>query len=155
MVALRWLCTPESPPSLCLVYGLAVALGGLSVQGAGFRVQDSMFDVRCWMLFCLLFQMALDSQVVAYRLPTKRLWDGIGMAWGGFAWPLGLAVASGIRGMAESAKLPDSPPLASQGESGPKEGVLEFLGMEQGQLRFPPGFHTGLAGAPSPDEFLH
>src|ERR1039458_136373 len=36
-VALGWLCTPESMPSICLVYGLAVALGGLSVQGSGVR----------------------------------------------------------------------------------------------------------------------
>src|ERR1035441_10876847 len=28
-VALRSLCTPESMPSICLVYGLGVALGGL------------------------------------------------------------------------------------------------------------------------------
>ena len=28
-VALRWLCTPESMPSICLQYGLGVALGGL------------------------------------------------------------------------------------------------------------------------------
>src|ERR1035438_7940747 len=27
--ALGWLCTPESMPSICLVYGFAVALGGL------------------------------------------------------------------------------------------------------------------------------
>ena len=27
-VALGWLCTPESMPSICLVYGLVVALGG-------------------------------------------------------------------------------------------------------------------------------
>src|ERR1035438_4749239 len=37
--ALVWLCTPESMPSICLLYGFAVALGGLSVQGSGFRVQ--------------------------------------------------------------------------------------------------------------------
>src|ERR1035441_8642074 len=45
-VALVWLCTPESMPSICLQYGLGVALGGLSVQSSGFRVQGSMFDVR-------------------------------------------------------------------------------------------------------------
>src|ERR1017187_10143959 len=28
-VALGWLCTPESMPSICLQYGLGVALGGL------------------------------------------------------------------------------------------------------------------------------
>jgi hypothetical protein len=27
-VALRWLCTPESMPSICLLYGFVVALGG-------------------------------------------------------------------------------------------------------------------------------
>src|ERR1035441_10606867 len=32
-VALGWLWTPESMPSICLLYGFAVALGGLSVQG--------------------------------------------------------------------------------------------------------------------------
>src|ERR1035441_2230164 len=43
--ALGWLCTPESMPSICLLYGFAVASGGLSVQGSGFRVQGSMLDV--------------------------------------------------------------------------------------------------------------
>jgi hypothetical protein len=61
VVAQGWLCSPESMPSICLVYGLAVASGGLSVQGSGFRVQGSMLDVRCWMLFCLLFKMALGG----------------------------------------------------------------------------------------------
>src|ERR1039458_9520777 len=32
-VALWWLWTPEYMPSICLLYGFAVALGGLSVQG--------------------------------------------------------------------------------------------------------------------------
>src|ERR1022692_3902277 len=45
-VALGWLCTPESMPSICVVYGLGVALGGLSVQGSGFRVQGSGFRVQ-------------------------------------------------------------------------------------------------------------
>ena len=45
-VALGWLCTPEYMPSICLVYGFAVASGGLSVQGSGFRVQGSTFGVR-------------------------------------------------------------------------------------------------------------
>src|ERR1035438_9291321 len=49
--ALVWLCTPESMPSICLLYGFAVALGGLSVQGSGFRVQGPMLDVRCWVFF--------------------------------------------------------------------------------------------------------
>src|ERR1035441_3526584 len=31
-VALRWLCTPESMPSICLVYGLGVALGGFEMN---------------------------------------------------------------------------------------------------------------------------
>src|ERR1035438_5262317 len=91
-MALGWLCTPESMPSICLVYGFVVALGGS-------------------------------------------------------ARPSGLAVASGVRGMSQTAQLPDSPPLASQSESSPKEGVLEFVGVEQRQLRFPPGFRAGLAGA--------
>src|ERR1035441_10679145 len=29
-VAVVWLCTPESMPSICLVYGLGVALGGFA-----------------------------------------------------------------------------------------------------------------------------
>ena len=29
-VALGWLCTPESMPSICLVYGFEVALGGFA-----------------------------------------------------------------------------------------------------------------------------
>src|ERR1035441_10072819 len=39
---LVWLCTPESMPSICLVYGFVVALGGLQP----FLVQSSRFDVR-------------------------------------------------------------------------------------------------------------
>src|ERR1039458_2073025 len=31
-VALWWLCTPESMPSICLLYGFAVALGGSARQ---------------------------------------------------------------------------------------------------------------------------
>ena len=46
-------------------------------------------------------------------------------------------------------------PLAGQSESGPKERALEFVGVEQRQLRFPPCFHPRLAGAPAPDEFRH
>src|ERR1035441_2442390 len=41
-VALGWLCTPEYMPTICLLYGFAVALGGLSAQGSGFKVQGSM-----------------------------------------------------------------------------------------------------------------
>ena len=48
-MALGWLCTPESMPSIWPWCGLGVALGGLSVQGSGFNVQGSMLDVRCWM----------------------------------------------------------------------------------------------------------
>src|ERR1035441_404631 len=38
-VALVWLCTPESMPSICLVYGFGLAWGG-------FRVQDAFAKVR-------------------------------------------------------------------------------------------------------------
>src|ERR1039457_2217390 len=43
-VALGWLCAPEYMPSICLLYGFAVALGGLSAQGSGFKVQGSMWE---------------------------------------------------------------------------------------------------------------
>src|ERR1039458_2578526 len=43
-VALGWLCTPEYMPSICLLYGFGVALGGLSAQGSGFKVQGSMWE---------------------------------------------------------------------------------------------------------------
>jgi hypothetical protein len=33
-VTLGWLCTPESMPSICLVYGFAVALGGFPASKA-------------------------------------------------------------------------------------------------------------------------
>ena len=36
------------------------------------------------MLDVVVFQMALGSQVVAYRLPTKWLWSDFKMALGGF-----------------------------------------------------------------------
>jgi hypothetical protein len=48
-VALVWLCTPESMPSICLLYGFAVALGGLRpflVQGSKFEVRRSTFSFR-------------------------------------------------------------------------------------------------------------
>ena len=32
VVALWWLCTPESMPSICLVCGLGVALGGFAAD---------------------------------------------------------------------------------------------------------------------------
>src|ERR1035441_5071624 len=88
-------------------------------------------------------------------MPSIWLCGGFVVALGGSARPSGLAVASGVRGMSQTAQLPDSPPLASQSESSPKEGVLEFVGVEQRQLRFPPGFRAGLAGAPAADEFRH
>ena len=76
--------------------------------------------------------------------------------------PLGEALPSARQSVfrllvtvAEIAQLPDSAPLAGQGESGPEIRVLEFLRVEQGQLRFPPGLRAGLAGAPAPDEFRH
>src|ERR1017187_2325593 len=40
-VALVWLCSPESMPSICLVYGFAVALGGLSA-GASRKSENSV-----------------------------------------------------------------------------------------------------------------
>ena len=50
-MALVWLCTPESMPSICLQYGLGVALGGFR----GFRLQDtfargrvSAHNENCW-----------------------------------------------------------------------------------------------------------
>ena len=49
---LRGLCTPESMPSICLVYGFRVALGGFR----GFRLQDtfargrvSAHNENCWL----------------------------------------------------------------------------------------------------------
>ena len=33
-VALGWLCTPESMPSICLLYGFVVALGGFTLADA-------------------------------------------------------------------------------------------------------------------------
>src|ERR1035437_68453 len=48
-VALRWLCTPESMPSICLVYGFVVALIWLWVALPGFsrfEVRGSRFKVR-------------------------------------------------------------------------------------------------------------
>src|ERR1035441_7568895 len=48
-VALEWLCTPESMPSICLQYGLGVALGGLPpflVQSSRFEVRRSTFSLR-------------------------------------------------------------------------------------------------------------
>ena len=48
-VALAWLWTPEYMPSICLLYGFAVALGGLQpflVQGSRFEVRGSTFSLR-------------------------------------------------------------------------------------------------------------
>jgi hypothetical protein len=42
--------------------------------------------------------MALGSQVVAYRLPTKRLWGGFEMALGSFARPHCEVVRRDFRG---------------------------------------------------------
>jgi hypothetical protein len=49
MMALGCLCTPEYMPSICLLYGFAVALGGLQpflVQGSRFDVRGSTFSLR-------------------------------------------------------------------------------------------------------------
>src|ERR1035441_3317564 len=43
-VALGWLWTPEYMPSICLLYGFAVALGGFAPP---FEIGCWMFDVRC------------------------------------------------------------------------------------------------------------
>ena len=40
-VAVVWLCTPESMPSICLLYGFEVALGGLSA-GASRKSENSV-----------------------------------------------------------------------------------------------------------------
>src|ERR1019366_10185243 len=45
-VALGWLWTPEYMPSICLLYGFAVAFGGFAPP---FEIGCWMFDVRCWM----------------------------------------------------------------------------------------------------------
>src|SRR5208282_5605619 len=57
--------------------------------------------------------------------------------------------------VAEIAQLPDLAPLACEREGCPEIRVGVFLQVQQGQLRFPPCFCTGLAGAPAPDEFRH
>ena len=57
--------------------------------------------------------------------------------------------------MSETEHLPNSPPLAGQGESSPKVRVLEFVGVEQRQLGFPPRLRAGLAGVPASDELRH
>src|ERR1035438_2364690 len=46
--ALVWLCTPESMPSICLQYGLGVALWWLWVacSPSWFKVRGSRFNVR-------------------------------------------------------------------------------------------------------------
>ena len=66
-----------------------------------------------------------------------------------------LGILSGVTGMSETEHLPNSPPLAGESESRPKVRVLEFVGVEQRQLGFTPGFRAGLAGVPAPDEFRH
>src|ERR1039457_220301 len=59
-VALGWLCTPESMPSICLLYGFGVALGGLHP----FLVQRSRFDVRR-----STFSLRPEAQTQESRLP--------------------------------------------------------------------------------------
>jgi hypothetical protein len=67
-----WLPSPEYMPSKCLVYGFEMALGGFARD---FYILHSAF--------CIFPNVALGSQSVAYRLPTKWLWGGLWVAWGG------------------------------------------------------------------------
>src|ERR1019366_4133603 len=67
-VALRWLCTPESMPSICLLYGFGVALGGLPP----FLVQGSRLDVRR-----STFSLRLEPQTQESRLPPIRRKPGL------------------------------------------------------------------------------
>ena len=55
MVALGWLCSPESMPSICLVYGFGVALGA---HGCGFGTSRLYF---CYLL--LLELTSLDHTI--------------------------------------------------------------------------------------------
>src|ERR1017187_1870362 len=59
-VALGWLWTPESMASICLLYGLGVALDGLQL----FLVQGSRFDVRG-----STFSLRPEPQTEEIRLP--------------------------------------------------------------------------------------
>src|ERR1039457_7414250 len=59
-VAVGWLCTPESMPSICLLYGFGVALSGLHI----FLVQGSRFDVRG-----STFSLRPEHQTEESRLP--------------------------------------------------------------------------------------
>jgi hypothetical protein len=62
-MALGCLCTPEYMPSICLLYGFEMALGGLPpflVQGSRFKVQRSTFSLRP------------EPQTQESRLPARR-----------------------------------------------------------------------------------
>src|ERR1039458_3983153 len=46
-VALRWLCTPESMPSICLAYGFVGALGGFAPPfDIGFRSEEHTSELQ-------------------------------------------------------------------------------------------------------------
>ena len=85
--------------------------------------------LRCWssvgpvLVRCCSHVDAINMGATPDQHWTNTLVYGFVVALGGFARPLGLAVASGVRGMSESAWLPDSPPLASESESGPEVWV--------------------------------
>ena len=70
-MALGWLCTPESMPSICLVYGFEMALGGLAASAA----------VRCWRLelwkhsYFTVLQPPLPSDVLLPRRSTINSHD--------------------------------------------------------------------------------
>src|ERR1022692_278804 len=75
-VALGWLWTPEYMPSICLVYGFAVALGGFAPP---FEIGCWMFDVRCSMFR------------TANRPGSQRVGMGLGVGPSGAflpSWPL-------------------------------------------------------------------
>jgi hypothetical protein len=78
-VALGWLCTPESMPSIWLWCGFGVALGGLPpflVQGSRFEVQRSTFSLRP------------EHQTQESRLPPiRRKPDLYYEAWRRLEWP--------------------------------------------------------------------
>src|ERR1035441_9512736 len=63
MMALGCLCTPEYMPSICLLYGFEMALGGLPP----FLVQGSRFDVRR-----STFSLRPEPQMQQSRLPARR-----------------------------------------------------------------------------------
>jgi hypothetical protein len=75
-VALGWLWTPEYMPSICLLYGFAVALGGFAPP---FEIGCWMFDVRCSMFR------------TANRPGSQRVGMGLGVGPSGAflpSWPL-------------------------------------------------------------------